>query len=129
MKARALLVALLVLGGVACTDDDNGGGGSTTVTAGPDTTGNAAALVADFSFEIRLETPETSDFCFPAGVDFTDKSTGDPTEWQWEFEDGEVLTDQNPSRDHVEYGEDVTLTVTRGDETDSATQTLDGPVC
>ena len=129
MRARALLVALLVMGGVACTADDNGGGGGSTTTVGDSTTttGTAAPLVADFRFEAILES--SGDFCTPVGLELFDESTGEPTEWRWEFDDGEVLTEQNPTRDRVNYGEDVTLTVTRGDETDSVTQTIDGPVC
>jgi PKD repeat protein len=44
----------------------------------------------------------------PLTVDFTDRSTGDPTEWLWSFGDGETSTEQSPT--HV-YGAEGAFTV------------------
>ena len=37
----------------------------------------------------------------PLNISFTDKSTGFPTSWLWEFGDGNISTSQNPS--HIYY--------------------------
>ncbi|MBN2381112.1 PQQ-binding-like beta-propeller repeat protein [candidate division WOR-3 bacterium] len=40
----------------------------------------------------------------PLDVSFTDLSTGHPTTWQWDFGDGEVSSDQNPSHRYDQEG-------------------------
>jgi PKD repeat protein len=97
-------------------------------SSSPDTTVASAPLVADFTFQVQLDSSGPT-FCVPSSVDFTDTSTGGPTAWKWTFDDGQILTDQNPHRDTVSYGESVTLTVTRGSATADVTKQLDGPVC
>ena len=48
----------------------------------------------------------------PLTVQFTDASTGDVTEWLWNFGDGKSSVEQNPSHNYTEAGGyDVTLTV------------------
>jgi PKD repeat protein len=46
-------------------------------------------LTADFSF-----TPRQGDA--PLIVEFTDRSSGNPTAWEWDFGDGERSTERNP---------------------------------
>jgi len=58
--------------------------------------------VADFSFEVSA-----------LSVLFEDISTGEPTEWQWEFGDGETSTRKNPLHTYPGAGTyTVTLRVT-----------------
>ena len=46
-------------------------------------------------------------------VHFTDQSSGDPTEWSWDFGDDTTSTEQNPSHAYSSMGSyTVTLTVT-----------------
>ncbi|MBN1167917.1 MAG: PKD domain-containing protein [Methanospirillaceae archaeon] len=48
----------------------------------------------------------------PLAVYFTDQSTGDPETWQWDFGDGSVSTERNPSYVYTEEGMyTVSLTV------------------
>jgi PKD repeat protein len=59
-------------------------------------------------------------------VDFTDLSTGDPTAWSWTFSGGTPGTSssQNPTITYNTPGTyDVTLTVTRGGDSDTHTET------
>jgi PKD repeat protein len=61
----------------------------------------------------------------PLTVQFTDNSTGDPTSWQWDFQnDGTVdSTQQNPSFVYANPGTySVHLTVSNGSGSDSATR-------
>jgi PKD repeat protein len=41
----------------------------------------------------------------PLTVQFTDTSTGDPSEWKWVFGDGEVSRDQNPTKEFKKKGD------------------------
>ncbi|PWR76237.1 DUF3821 domain-containing protein [Methanospirillum stamsii] len=61
----------------------------------------------------------------PLNVKFTDKSTGEPTNWFWDFGDGYTSAGvQNPSHTYTFGGKyTVTLTVTLGDEMDRETKT------
>ncbi|HEY9420570.1 MAG TPA: PKD domain-containing protein [Thermoanaerobaculia bacterium] len=62
----------------------------------------AAVPVADFNFEVSA-----------LSALFEDISTGEPTEWQWEFGDGETSTRQNPLHTYPAAGTyTVTLRVT-----------------
>lgn len=48
----------------------------------------------------------------PAHVSFFDKSKGNPTNWKWDFGDGNVSTIQNPEHFYYEFGNySITLTV------------------
>jgi PKD repeat protein len=61
----------------------------------------------------------------PLVVKFTDMSTGSPESWIWDFGDGSTSTGPNPVHAFTKAGAfDVTLTVTRGMNKDSATQTI-----
>jgi PKD repeat protein len=61
----------------------------------------------------------------PLVVKFTDTSTGNPESWNWDFGDGSTSTGPNPVHAFTTAGAfDVTLTVTRGMNKDSATQTI-----
>jgi PKD repeat protein len=61
----------------------------------------------------------------PLTVAFTDRSTGSPTAWLWEFNDGSTSNEQNPAHAFATGGSyDVKLTITRGTETASSFQTL-----
>src|SRR5436190_15737965 len=42
--------------------------------------------------------------CSPFLVKFTDTSTGQPTKWKWQFGNGIVSTDKNPSTTYFEPG-------------------------
>jgi len=49
----------------------------------------------------------------PLTVSFTDKSTGSPTKWKWDFGDGETSTTKNPTHKYSATGKyTVKLTVT-----------------
>uniref|UniRef100_UPI0034E08AB1 PKD domain-containing protein n=1 Tax=Methanosarcina spelaei TaxID=1036679 RepID=UPI0034E08AB1 len=49
----------------------------------------------------------------PLSVKFTDKSTGKPTKWKWDFGDGTSSTSQNPTHKYSKAGKyTVKLTVT-----------------
>lgn len=61
----------------------------------------------------------------PLAVLFTDKSTGSPTSWSWDFGDGITSPEQYPSHTFQNAGSyDVKLTIMRGSETASATQNV-----
>ncbi|MBW6474610.1 MAG: PKD domain-containing protein [Anaerolineaceae bacterium] len=70
-----------------------------------------AQLSADFNFTPRNGTA-------PMIVDFTDRSSGNPTSWLWNFGDGNISTEQNPRYVYSvpnPSGYSVTLTVS-GDQ-------------
>ena len=61
----------------------------------------------------------------PLVVKFTDMSTGSPESWNWSFGDGSISTEPTPVHAYSTPGTfDVTLTVTRGFNRDSSTQTI-----
>ena len=68
-------------------------------------------------------------------VSFTDESeVTDPTDWLWEFGDGETSTSQNPTHSYDDAGTyDVTLTVTNAVGSESLTKaayiTVNVPTC
>ncbi len=67
---------------------------------------NGAAPVAGFSVD-----PKNGQV--PLNVQFTDKSTGKPTSWLWDFGDGTTSDDQNPNHTYRAPGTyKVILTVT-----------------
>ncbi|HEX7132477.1 MAG TPA: PKD domain-containing protein [Iamia sp.] len=82
--------------------------------------------MADFGYEVELgEVGPT--YCPVAAIRFTDESTGDPTGWEWEFSDHTTSTEQNPTVRHELF--EATLTVSRGDETDTVTHPVSYAVC
>ena len=65
--------------------------------------------VADFSSDVTSGEA-------PLEVSFTDKSTGNPTTWDWDFGDGNVSTDKNPVHIYTSAGTyTTTLTVSNAD--------------
>ncbi|HWQ50087.1 MAG TPA: PKD domain-containing protein [Methanosarcina sp.] len=60
----------------------------------------------------------------PLTVAFTDKSTGIPTSWKWNFGDGASSTEQNPKHEYLQEGNyKVTLTVTNVAGSNTVTKT------
>lgn len=56
----------------------------------------------------------------PLDVQFTDESTGSPTDWLWDFGNGTTSTDPNPSVTYTTAGTyDVSLTVTNAEGTNT----------
>ncbi len=79
---------------------------------------DSGELIADFEADPRFaEEP-------PLHVDFTDKSTGEPTSWRWDFGDENEETTRNPIHSYWNSGTyTVTLTVENEDgETDEETK-------
>ncbi|AGB02186.1 PKD domain-containing protein [Methanoregula formicica] len=61
----------------------------------------------------------------PLATRFTDRSTGSPTAWSWDFGDGMTSNQQHPSHTFMTAGSyNVKLTITRGTETASTTQII-----
>jgi PKD repeat protein len=60
----------------------------------------------------------------PMDVQFTDKSTGAPTAWKWDFGDGASSTEQNPKHTYTTLGTyTVSLTASNKDGSDITTKT------
>lgn len=79
--------------------------------------GASSALAASF-------TADQTDICEGTTVSFTDGSTGNVLEWEWEFEGGSpaASTFENPTVAYFESGSfDVTLTVSDGTTNSSVT--------
>ncbi|AKB53505.1 cell surface protein [Methanosarcina barkeri MS] len=59
----------------------------------------------------------------PLSVKFTDKSTGKPTKWKWDFGDGTSSTEKNPTHKYSKEGKyTVKLTVTNAAGSNTATK-------
>jgi PKD repeat protein len=59
----------------------------------------------------------------PLNVAFRDLSAGSPESWAWDFGDGSRSSEQNPVHRYLSPGSyTVSLTVTRGDQSDTKTQ-------
>lgn len=72
--------------------------------------------VADF-----IASPTSGNI--PLTVQFTDKSIGDIDTWQWDFGDGEINNNQNPTHEYlIESNFDVTLTVSNSSGFDTKTK-------
>lgn len=91
-----------------------------------------AIYIDEMYFEIDMTPTEpAADFVgkpetgyAPLEVQFTDLSSGAPTSWAWDFGDGAVSSDQNPSYTYDAAGAyTVTLTVTNDLGQDTATKT------
>jgi hypothetical protein len=105
-------------GGVSPIADWDGlstsGGGSYTIALTGTTT--PTVLIADF-------TANPTSGAVPLTVEFTDQSTGDITEWYWDFHDGETSTEQNPSHTYNDVGNyTVSLTVSGSEGSDTETK-------
>jgi len=69
-------------------------------------------------------TANTTNGHTPLSVHFTDKSTGNPTSWSWDFGDGSNSTDQNPNHTFSTVGAyTIKLTATNNDGSSSLTKT------
>ena len=68
-------------------------------------------------------TPDKTSGIFPLTVQFTDRSTGSPTSWSWDFGDSSTSSDQSPSHTYTAAGQyDVALTVSDGTNSDTTTK-------
>jgi tripartite motif-containing protein 71 len=59
----------------------------------------------------------------PLKVQFTDKSTGSPTSWKWEFGDGTTSTTHNPLHTYIKKGK-LTVSLTVKNAAGSNTKTI-----
>jgi PKD repeat protein len=79
---------------------------------------------------VQVLLPPTADFSAsptngiaPLGVSFTDLSTSDPTAWEWDFGDGGMSTEQNPSHEYLAPGSySVSLTASNAGGADTETK-------
>ncbi|MCD6565982.1 MAG: PKD domain-containing protein [Bacteroidales bacterium] len=79
--------------------------------------------VTDQLIALFIATPRSG--AFPLRVNFTDKSSGNPTAWQWDFGDGKSSTDQNPTHTYNSTGNyNVKLTVLKDIYTDATDGTF-----
>lgn len=101
-----------------------GGNYIVTVTDGNGCVSTAIVNVA------TMDTPPVADFlvnnaenvaiCLGAEVAFTDLSTNTPTQWAWNFGDGQTSNVQNPTHTYASAGNyTVSLTVTNQDGSDT----------
>lgn len=83
------------------------------------------------SFEPAVETL-TADFTFSPTeamegtvVSFSDASTGSPTTWSWDFNDGTTSNEQNPNHSFSAAGSyAVSLTASKSGDSDTTTKTV-----
>lgn len=81
---------------------------TTSPTPTPTTTPTPLPLVANFDWKEEGSS---------GNVQFTDKSTGSPASWQWNFDDGSSSALQNPKHKFKKGSSyDVTLTITRSSD-------------
>jgi len=77
------------------------------------------------AFSVANFTPDKISGCPPLVVNFTDQSTGSPTTWNWDFNNGNTSTIQNPSAVFLTSGiYKVKLVESNGTETDSVIKTI-----
>lgn len=78
--------------------------------------------VSSLSLKAEFEAYPTSGDA-PLTVQFTDLSTGNPTQWNWDFGDGSTSTDQNPEHTYTTPGTyTVTLAATNAGGSDPETK-------
>jgi gliding motility-associated-like protein len=78
-----------------------------------------AQLAADFRSDVTSG-------CAPLVVQFTDLTTGNPTEWAWNFGNGNTSNQQNPGTIYFAAGTyTVTLVVTNANGSSSKTQVIE----
>jgi PKD repeat protein len=93
-----------------------GPGGSDTETKADYIKVGSPSPVADFSASPIKGPP-------PLIVNFIDQSTGQITSWSWDFGDGSISTEQNPSHTYTDDGSyTVSLTVTGPGGSDTETK-------
>jgi PKD repeat protein len=76
-------------------------------------TGSAVGPTADFTSDVTSGDA-------PLTVQFTDRSTGEPISWVWDFGDRSTSTEQNPQHTYVKKGS-YTVSLTVSDDTGSDT--------
>jgi len=92
--------------------------GSSNVTNSITVTAAAVAPSSSFTFSPANPTSAQS-------ISFTDKSTGQPTTWAWNFGDASTANTQNPSHTYVAAGiYTVTLKVDNSQGSSSSSQTM-----
>ena len=78
----------------------------------------STALIADFDYGPPAEGQA------PFNVSFRDGSAGAPDNWQWNFGDGSSSTEKDPDHQYTVPGSyTISLTVSKGDQTDSKSVT------
>ncbi len=118
LGAVVVLALGVGLGAGSCSDDE----------AADVKPSSNVALTASFSHEPDYGYVDPTN-CPLRSVAFTDTSTGDPETWSWDFGGGRTSTEQNPTISPRGLVLEVTLTVTRGDETAHDTQQLSFATC
>jgi PKD repeat protein len=108
MVTVASLVVVSAIGG--CSSDDD-----------PD---------IEAAFSARFEQPTTGPTTCPVqAVHFEDRSTGEPTSWEWIFGDASRSSEQNPTWETNAVTAEVTLTVRRDGASDSVTKRITTHEC
>lgn len=85
----------------------------------PETSG-IALLMPGFSAPVAKFQVDPPSGGAPLTVQFTDQSSGDPTQWQWTFGDGSTSNERNPVHTFVE-GRDYTVQLTASNAVGSST--------
>jgi PKD repeat protein len=93
----------------------NAGGSDTKTLTDYITVSAPASPTADFS-----ASPTSGNA--PLAVSFSDSSTGNPTDWSWDFGDGSTSTARNPSHTYTTPGS-YTVSLTASNLTGSDTET------
>jgi CSLREA domain-containing protein len=93
--------------------------------------GNTSALGTNVSATFQAPPPPpTADFSWiqQSGnlkVNFTDTSTGSPTQWSWDFGDGTTSNQQSPTKTYAQSGQyTVSLTATNAGGSNKRTRTI-----
>lgn len=94
--------------------------------------GDQPTLEASFDYRVEYDTPNVT-ACIARSVSFEDTSSGAPTSWSWSFPDGTSSEDASPTVSPADAqaftAGEVTLTVRRGDETDTVTDRVEIVAC